>query len=289
VQVLSSFARTETPGRTGDQTSYRGAYAWSADRWGVQADYLHVGNDFNPEVGFLRRKAFSRSYGQFRFSPRPKRGPVRRHYYEGSFEYIVGPTQQLESRESQLAYRTEFNAGDFFSVEVSDAYEGITAPFSVAPGVTIPVGNYRFAQTRASYSFGPQRPINGGLTAAYGGFYGGTLTELTWRGRVEASPVLLIEPTYSWNRATTPFGDFTTQLGIARVTWTLSPRRFLSALVQYQSATRSVTTNARFRWEYTPGSELFIVYSDGRSTLTRGFPGLDNRSVVVKLTRLFRF
>jgi hypothetical protein len=34
---------------------------------------------------------------------------------------------------------------------------------------------------------------------------------------------------------------------------------------------------------------LFVVYSDGRSTADRRFPGvLENRSVVVKITKLLR-
>ena len=65
---------------------------------------------------------------------------------------------------------------------------------------------------------------------------------------------------------------------------------FVSALVQYQKRTSSVTSNARFRWEYRPGSELFVVYSDGRTTLnSTGFPDLQNRSFVVKVTRLLRW
>jgi hypothetical protein len=43
------------------------------------------------------------------------------------------------------------------------------------------------------------------------------------------------------------------------------------------------------RWEYTPGSELYVVYSDGRDTATTGFPGLQNRTLAVKATRLLRF
>jgi hypothetical protein len=43
------------------------------------------------------------------------------------------------------------------------------------------------------------------------------------------------------------------------------------------------------RWEYTPGSELFVVYSDGRDTGSRSFPILQNRSFAVKATRLLRF
>ncbi len=69
----------------------------------------------------------------------------------------------------------------------------------------------------------------------------------------------------------------------------MSNRRFFSVLAQYQSASNTLSTNARFRWEYTPGSELFIVYSDGRDTLSRGFPGISNRSFIVKVTRLLRW
>jgi hypothetical protein len=64
---------------------------------------------------------------------------------------------------------------------------------------------------------------------------------------------------------------------------------FVSALAQYQSRLDNMSTNARFRWEYLPGSELFIVYSDGRTTLSPGFPDVENRSLVVKVTRLMRW
>ena len=54
-----------------------------------------------------------------------------------------------------------------------------------------------------------------------------------------------------------------------------------------------LSTNVRLRWEYEPGSELFIVYNDQRDTFTnignRGFPMLENRAFVVKVTRQFRF
>ena len=45
----------------------------------------------------------------------------------------------------------------------------------------------------------------------------------------------------------------------------------------------------RLRWEYSPGSELFVVYNDQRDTLARSFPDLQNRAVIVKINRLFRF
>jgi hypothetical protein len=53
-----------------------------------------------------------------------------------------------------------------------------------------------------------------------------------------------------------------------------------------------MTTNIRFRWEYQPGSDLFVVYSEGRDTgplpPTR-LDALQQRGFVVKFTRLLRF
>jgi hypothetical protein len=69
----------------------------------------------------------------------------------------------------------------------------------------------------------------------------------------------------------------------------MTPLMFTSTLVQYSSTTKTVAVNARLRWEYQPGSELFVVYNEERNTLTPGFPGLNNRSFIVKVNRLFRF
>jgi hypothetical protein len=52
---------------------------------------------------------------------------------------------------------------------------------------------------------------------------------------------------------------------------------------------RRVATNARLRWEYAPGSELFVVYNEQRDANIHGFPELINRAFIVKINRLFRF
>ena len=76
---------------------------------------------------------------------------------------------------------------------------------------------------------------------------------------------------------------------MVRVTDPLTPRMFVAALVQYSSSNTSLSTNLRFRWEYQPGSEIFVVYNDQRDTLRPGFPELMNRSLIFKTTRLIRF
>jgi hypothetical protein len=274
-----------------DQQSYRGQFNWNADKTGVQVDHTYVGAGFNPEIGFLRRTAFARTYGSTRYSPRPKTWKgVRKVFYEGSVDYFENTTGTPESREIQGAFRMEFTSSDQWAVEYSSQFERLFVPFRVTTGVVVPPGEYDFGQTRGLFSFSPQRPISGMLTLTRGGFYDGTLNEVTWRGRVEFGSQLLLEPTLSLNYFDTPYGTGDSNLVSARVTYTLTPRMFVSALLQYTSSNEQASTNARFRWEYQPGSELFVVYTDGRTTEQGGFPPpIQNRSLVVKVTKLFRW
>ena len=108
-------------------------------------------------------------------------------------------------------------------------------------------------------------------------------------GASTLTPQLGVEPNISYNWVDLAEGRFTDTILGGRTFFTLSPRSFVAALVQYSSSLASVSTNFRFRWEYQPGSEMFVVYTEGRSTLPpRGTP-LENRGLVVKINRLFRF
>ncbi|MDO8681251.1 MAG: DUF5916 domain-containing protein [Acidobacteriota bacterium] len=271
------------------QQSYRGQFNWNADKTGLQLDHLFVGKDFNPEIGFLRRAAFRRTYGSTRYSPRPAWQGVRKIYYEASLDYLEDPGGRPESREAQGAFRMEMNSSDQVAFEYSRQFESLSAIFAVTPGVNVPPGAYDFSQGKFLFTTAATRPVSGTMILTRGGFYGGTLSEWSWRGRVELGSRFQVEPTVSLNHFKTLWGDGDSNIISSRFTYTLTPRMFASALVQYQSAADAVSTNARFRWEYQPGSELFVVYSDGRNTIGPGVPVLDNRSLVVKLTKLFRF
>ena len=108
-------------------------------------------------------------------------------------------------------------------------------------------------------------------------------------GRLELTPQFSVEPGFSLNWIDLPEGQFTTKLVTARTTYTFTPLMFISALLQYNSSNDSISANLRLRWEYQPGSELFVVYNEQRDTLAPRFPELENRAVVIKINRLFRF
>ncbi len=78
--INTYWAKTETEGLESDDISYRAQLDYVGDRYGVQAERLTIGDNFNPEVGFVRRDDMVRSFGLFRFSPRPAKSATIRKY-----------------------------------------------------------------------------------------------------------------------------------------------------------------------------------------------------------------
>ena len=82
--------------------------------------------------------------------------------------------------------------------------------------------------------------------------------------------------------------SFTAKVIGARTTYTVTPLMFASAFIQYGSANHALSANLRFRWEYRPGSEFFIVYNEERNTQISLARSTRTRSLIVKVNRLFR-
>ncbi|MFP6571783.1 MAG: DUF5916 domain-containing protein, partial [Vicinamibacterales bacterium] len=295
LSMLGYLARTETPGLIGKDSSYQAKFDYAADRYGLQVDHLLVEDNFVPDVGFVRRDNFRRTFVEGRFSPRPQSiDRVRQFTLTGSTDYIlVADTNILETRLNQFRFNTQFETSDQLSFTVNDNYELLAQPFSPAPSVTLPVGGYGFSDVEVGYSIGQQRRVNGQVSVKRGGYFSGEMTALTFRqGRVSVLPQMSVEPSVSFNWIDTPQGSFRTDLAMTRVNYAFNPRMFFSGLVQYNSANDTVSNNFRFRWEYSPGSEFFVVYTEEHTTdplRPDRMTDLQNRGLVIKFNRLFRF
>ena len=294
VAIGAYYARTQTSGVSGDDESYQGKFDWVPDRYGIRAEVLKVGRAFNPEVGFLRRTDFTRSFASARFSPRPQNmRAVRKFTYEANFEYYENGAGAVESRQSQGRFNVELDNSDVLNVEANANYDLLVTPFTPSPGVAIPVGGYHYNDVLVSYNMGTQRRLSGTLGVQLGQYYNGTIKALTFsQGRYAILKQFSVEPRLSINRIELPAGAFTQKQFGARTDYGFSPRMFASALLQYSSVDRTFSSNVRFRWEYRPGSEFFVVWTDEQNTNPldpRDQFELRNRAFVVKMTRLFRF
>ena len=290
------YAQTRTPGLVGEDESYQAAFTYNGDLYAVSVDHLLVGDNFNPEVGFLRRDDFRRTYLQAKYAPRPAGiEAVRQFTFGGSYDYFETVAGVPETELAQANFQIEFENSDRFSADVQRAYEFLDVPWERVLGTEymIPAGEYVFRDYYVSYSMGAQRRLSGNLSLQHGEFYNGEITSAGYsRGRIEVTPQFSFEPSISVNHVKLPEATFTAPLAITRVTYTFNPRVFFSGLVQFNPVQEVVSTNLRLRWEYRPGSELFVVYNDQRDTVLvpdQRFPMLQNRAFVVKFTRLFRF
>ena len=284
------WARTTTTGVTDDDSSYRAQFDFTGDRYGLQVDHLMVGAHFDPQIGFVRRRDMRKNFVSGRFSPRTTNSKrVRRYLWTGQFNHIENGSGRLETRTAEGQFEVQFHSSDRFTFEYTSETEFLPAPFPIATNVTVPVGEYDFGSGELSYVFGRQRKVSSTVRAAYGTFFNGHKTTLTvTQGRVSFGPQISIEPSVSINKIDLVQGQFTTKVISTRATYTMTPLMFATALVQYNSGNNTVAANVRFRWEYRPGSELFVVFNEQRDTLVPSSPSLRNRAFIVKINRVVR-
>ena len=291
IRFNTFYMATSEPGvEAGHQAaSYMGQFRYDTDLIDVEVQRLYLGEDFNPGMGFIRRRDFTKNGGSFLFAPRPRGiDAVRQFEFEVEANNYERPDGELETREYTFDVSTIFESSDRLMFDHTVTEERLLEGFDLSDEVSVPAGNYRFARTGVRVRMGSHRKVSGMFRYEFGDFFGGTRQEVSYWGRAEVNERFSLEPNISLNWITVPGGDVQAQVSRLRATYTVSPRSFLGALVQYNSAAQLFSANVRFRWEYSPGSDLFVVFSSNRDG-DDGLSGLSDRAVVVKFTRLFRF
>jgi len=169
---------------------------------------------------------------------------------------------------------------------VKDLFDRLDDPFVVAAGRSVPIGAYGWREAQVTYTTGRSRRVFGSASVASGGFYDGERrsigSTLTWRPRYD----LLLEANYTRNDITLASGPVLADIGRLRVRYAWSTTLFGSAFVQYNAQSDTWVTNARLNYRYAPLSDLFLVYTDRR---TSGTGVLGERTIALKVTRMLAF
>jgi len=296
LQLVGYYAKTETDGLVGGDESYRTMAFWRGDAFGGGVDHVYVGDNFNPELGFLRRTGFRQYNGFLRLAPRLESVAAVRQVALGAFAHYMEDAREgtLENRDYGGRLDLEFESGDWIQATYFDIHENLAEDTRIT-GALVPAGDYTFRDFEVGYYFGPHRRVSGNLSFSVGSFYSGNAKSLALsQGRIEILPQLSVEPSIELNWIDLPelqayAGEFNQHVARTRVTYSLSPRSFLSGLVQYNAASDTFSANVRFRWEWAPGSELFLVYTEDRDTdVLDRWSDLVGRAFVLKVTRLLR-
>jgi hypothetical protein len=289
ITVSAFAAKTNTPGLDGKDEAVSTAFDFRTRKYESTLSYAQVGDNFNPEVGFLERedgyRQISTVFRRRIRTPALAKLGLREFEPHASYESYWGFDGFQETATLHIDGRWDFeNGNQVTSAALNVQYEGLREPFEVYPGIVVPAGTYRspFFLTQANTD--RRRWWSAGLSANIGGFLSGS--------QVSLGPSLNIRhggrltSTLRWNRndIDLPQGQFVTNLATGRVTYNFSTLVNASALVQYNDRTRRWSTNLRFNWLRTAASGLYVVYND-----TEAFNGIGpvSRAFIIKYGHQF--
>ena len=288
--VLSSFAaKTDTPGVRSDQYAFNVRSRTSVPRFDVDFGYQEVGAGFNPEVGFLSRRAYRKPDARIMTRFRPRNflhlQEIRPHT---SYRAFYGFDGLLESMQWHIDSHWQFKNSAEVHTGVNLTEEGVRRPFQIFPNVFVPKGSYKHKEAQLVFTTNQGAPVSLNLETRIGGFFGGDRVALTPTLRMRAADTFTTEIAYQRNRVSLPWGDFTTNLLKTRVSYSFTTRAFVQGLIQYNDRADLWSMNLRFGWLQAANTGVFLVYTDTRGLydLVPG-PLRTDRSFAVKFSRMF--
>ncbi len=280
------WMQTATPGL--DDASWAGEvrFEHATPQWLVKGSALEIGEDFNPELGFVNRTGLRAYHGEAMWTPYPQAEWIRNMNPHATLDHVTDRKGQLLSQRWHFDWDIFLRRGDITGLAHNRLFERLDTPFEIVRGVVIPAGEYRFNEYNFEIVADPSRAIDGSITYTWGGFFGGTRKNLTLTGGARIGPRLAVTAAWNRNDVELPQGDFVTDLMLSRISYDFSTRLFLAGLIQYDNQADQVLSNIRLNFIHTPGADLFVVYNESR--LTHDAELID-RAIIVKLTHLLRF
>ena len=145
--TFSGFAaKTETPGLSDHDYAYNGGAEFRNRVTRTYFDYTEVGEDFNPEVGFLERTEAYRqiSTGFYKNLRRQWLSDLKLREWRPhtTYESYWGFDRFQETALLHIDSAFDFESGNFISPGFNLQHEGLREPFEVYPGVIVPAGGY---------------------------------------------------------------------------------------------------------------------------------------------------
>ena len=274
-------------GQVGNSSAYRAHILLENDLLGFETDWMRVGEKFFPGIGFVQRRGMNRRFVKAQVSPRPGRFGIRRIYLRTELDYVEDLQGSLETRiwKESLTIQSEHDDNLSFNWQSSD--EVIRAPFLVAGVLPVAPGSYGFDDWRLRVGTSPSRRLFGSLRFRSGGFFDGERTDLGGDVFIKASKHLLVDAGYSNNSIRLSTGELKATLIRFRSTYIFNPRMWTATLLQWNSVNNELGVNARLRYTYRPGSDIYVVFNE-RAINPESDWLLRERSLIVKWTYLLR-
>ena len=284
------LAGTSTRGISDEQFGGHLRAGWLDQSWRIYTEYTDLGDNFNPEVGFVPRVGIKRSKFHFEGNPRPERWGIRMMEPMWNVEYFTDQNGRLVSRRYHHMIGTRFDNAAYLNLVFNRRFERLDEPFRVTRDVVIDPGDYSFWSLNIRFNSNPARRFFYGLSYAPQEFYDGDRTDWSLNAGFRMNDQIATSARFSKNDVALPAGDFTAEIGSFQLDYGLSPTMSLRSIIQYNSSSDQWGTSARFRYIYRPGSDIYIVYDEVRRDetilLSPWVEQFRERQLIVKMTYL---
>jgi Domain of unknown function (DUF5916) len=253
-----------TPGSVGESAAFGGRIGYPNDVYDGSFSFGEVQKNHDPALGFTPRRNFRRYNPTFRYSPRPRAHPnIRRFGFGADLDLYTDTKNRLVTRELDFTVaRVELHSGDNLEASVVPTYERLEEHFEIATGITLPAGSdYSFTRFRVSGSTANKRVFSFQPRIEWGHFLSGTRTQASLTMGIRPRPGVTLNLSTEWNDVNLQEGEFETRLFRMVADTQFSPFMYLVNNIQYDSVSRVLGWQSRFRWILTPGNDLFVVYT----------------------------
>jgi hypothetical protein len=263
--------------------------------WRVTSAFNHVGSNFDPQVGYLRRSSFRSANAMvMNYYRTPGIAWMREMRPHVSWEASHDLTGFKETERVHIDVHFAGENGALFSPAIDYFFDGLSRPFTIAPNVTVQPGNYGGWQFQPRANTSTQAPVVLRTGADVGTFLSGDIRRGFAAVDVVLGATLAGQVRLEHNDVRLPEGSFDATLARVRLGYSFSPTLFIQSLVQYSSQTQIWSGNVRLGWMDRAGTGLFIVYNERQ--VVDGIPRPHERhflrdplerSVLLKFTRQF--
>jgi len=269
-----SFLKTQTPGLTDGQYSYRTSYLYESPIFYSRGGFLQIGENFRDDLAYYRRVGIRKWTQDFGLRLRPKgmsRFGLRELQPHANMSYYTDLSGQLAAKRIHKAFSFHFNS------------------YIYAKGEPIPVGRYGWDEWWTRLNSDPSRTISASGTIIWGDLWSGT--QRTFQGQVSVKPGYQFQATFGLQRTSAklnlPRIDFVTSMLTLRTNYSFNTNMFFDSLLQYDRVRERMNTNVRFNLIHRPLSDLFVVYNEQRFVTDE--PIIPGRAVIVKFTQMMTF
>ncbi len=247
-----------------------------------------ITKDFNPEMGYLRRKNYKRIATELQFNPRPDFLPFARNLELKPIDmsyYLNDETNEMESFFYEWRpLGIEFKTGDFIEFNVQRFYDKLDEPFELIEQNFIPVGTYWYSRYEVQGSTYRGRPVFFRQSLSWGDFYTGQREEVAaqigWNlGKFNMSA--------DWQRNILKLGQakLTTHEVGTRLEFAFNTHLYTTLFGQWNNEDDIARLDLRVNWIPKTGSYFYFVVNQEYSTV--GTLSVLNTTVLSKLTWFF--